>query len=70
MTAGDHTDQPEQTASPLASWLAGHAQALGGGERVPAPSIEDTDSWYLGYDVGTRDREDGEDSSNTPSTLS
>lgn len=55
----DNTDKGEHSASSLASWLAGHAQALGGGERVPAPSIEDTHSWYLGYDVGTRDREEG-----------
>ena len=46
------------TTSSLASWLAGHCQALGGGERVPAPSIEDIDSWMQGYDVGTRDRQE------------
>lgn len=46
----------------LASWLAGHAQAMGGGDRDPAPSIGDTDNWYLGYDVGTRDRQEGDDS--------
>lgn len=67
MTSPDDEPAPTNAAS-TASWLAGHAQALGGGERVPAPSIEDTQSWYLGYDVGTRDREEGEDSPSTSST--
>jgi hypothetical protein len=60
MTVPDPTKQPAEAVS-LASWLAGHCQAMGGGDRVPAPSIEDTDSWMLGYDVGTQDRK-GEDS--------
>jgi hypothetical protein len=53
---------PTAPTEALASWLAGHAQALAGGARDPAPSIGDIDSWYLGYDVGTRDREEGDDS--------
>lgn len=59
MTAADDTEQPHQPASSVASWLAGHCQALAGGDRVPAPSVEDIDSWYLGYDVGTRDKQEG-----------
>lgn len=35
---------------------------MGGGTRDPAPSIGDIDSWYLGYDVGIRDRQEGDDS--------
>lgn len=54
MKAPDSTE-PTQA---VASWLAGHAQAMGGGDRVPAPSIEDVGSWYQGYDVGTRDKEE------------
>lgn len=67
MNAPPDDTEPTVT-SPLASWLAGHCQALGGGPRVPAPSIEDIDSWMHGYDVGTRDREEGEDSLSTPTT--
>jgi hypothetical protein len=54
-------DDTEPTVA-LASWLAGHCQAMGGGNKEPAPSIEDVDNWMLGYDVGTRDRQEGEDS--------
>lgn len=50
-------DNAEPTVS-VASWLAGHAQAIRGGDRTPAPSIEDVASWYLGYDVGTIDRQE------------
>lgn len=54
------------TASPLASWLAGHCQGMGGGPREPAPTVEDIESWEQGYDVGTRDRQEGEDYFPTP----
>ena len=40
----------------LPSWLAGHCQALMGGPRTPHTSVEDVDSWYIGYDVGTQDK--------------
>lgn len=49
---------PTEPAVALASWLAGHAQAMGGGAKDPATSIGDTDSWMFGYDVGTRDRQE------------
>ncbi len=57
MNASEDTEPTGSTAS----WLAGHCQALAGGSRDPAPSIGDINSWYLGYDVGTRDREEGDD---------
>lgn len=57
---GPYNREPTQA---VASWLAGHAQAMEGGDRTPAPSIENVDSWYLGYDVGTIDRQEEENSS-------
>jgi hypothetical protein len=63
----DEDTGPTAPAEALASWLAGHAQALAGGGRDPAPSIGDIDSWMIGYDVGTRDRQEGDDSASVES---
>lgn len=67
MTTPDNEVDP---AASLASWLAGHCQAMGGGDRIPAPSIEDIQSWMIGYDVGTRDRQEGESSTESSNTAS
>lgn len=58
----------ENTGASTASWLAGHCQAMSGGDRTPAPSIEDVESWLQGYDVGIRDKEEGDDSTDVEGT--